>query len=88
VVEIFGPGKEDSERGDALRVGIAVYCAHCGRRKKPRGRSAPFGVQYCDYDCYGYNREPQVGSLWPGETEQDFGYPIGSEGTREETRHE
>jgi hypothetical protein len=33
--------------------------------------------------CPGYNDDPQAGDLWPGETEEEFGYPIGPCGTRE-----
>jgi hypothetical protein len=66
-----------------MKVGIAIYCATCGNRKKPRGRSAPIGLCMCDYECKGYDQEPLVGDLWPGETEEQFGYPCGSDGTRE-----
>jgi rubredoxin len=38
----------------------------------------------CDGECNGYREEPYAGSLWPGETEEDFGYPISADGTREE----
>jgi len=33
--------------------------------------------------CEGYDRDPKVGSLFPGESEQDFGYPVSSNGTKE-----
>jgi len=36
---------------------------------------------YCDRECPGYYAEPHVGSLWPGETDADFGYPCGDDGT-------
>lgn len=65
------------------RVGIAVDCTTCGQRKKPRGRSAPLGAYLCDMDCQGYFEEPQSGSLWPGETSEEFGYPVGQIGTAE-----
>lgn len=61
--------------------GIAVTCATCGRRKKPVGRSAPIGLSLCDYDCEGFYRSPRSGSLWPGESEADFGYPVANVGT-------
>ncbi len=64
-----------------MRVGIRVECAVCGREKCPVGRSAPVGECLCDHDCEGYRQEPFVGSLWPGETEEEFGFQIGSDGT-------
>jgi hypothetical protein len=64
-----------------MRVGVTVYCSQCGQRKQPRGRSAPMGAAYCDSECPGYNQEPRVGDLWPGETEEDFGYPCSNWGT-------
>jgi hypothetical protein len=56
--------------------GAAVFCAECGQRKKPAGRSAPMEMagSLCDDDCPGYRKEPRVGHLWPGETCDDFGY--------------
>ena len=66
-----------------MKVGVTVYCAKCGQQKKPRGRSAPIGAIYCDHDCAGYSQEPRVGDLWPGESEEDFGYPCANWGTRE-----
>lgn len=68
-----------------MRVGIAVECTACHRRKKPRGRSAPIAMAngLCDFECPGYDTEPFVGDLWPGETEKEFGYPVSSAGTRE-----
>jgi hypothetical protein len=50
--------------------------------KKPIGRSAPFNASYCDNDCEGYRKPPYPGSLWPGETEEDFGYKISDDGTK------
>ena len=64
------------------RMGIPVKCAVCGQTKKPVGRSAPFGWDSCDDRCKGYRQAPYPGSLWPGETEDDFGYPIGDAGTK------
>jgi len=40
------------------------------------------GNAYCDRDCAGYYEAPHVGSLWPGETDADFGYPCGDDGTK------
>jgi hypothetical protein len=37
----------------------------------------------CDFECKGYDLDPKVGDLWPGETEEEFGYPVRSDGTRE-----
>jgi hypothetical protein len=51
--------------------------------KKPIGRAAPNGRHYCDHECKGYQQEPYVGSLWPGETEEEFGFPISDDGTEE-----
>ena len=62
-------------------VGVAVRCAVCGQRKAPRGRSAPMAASYCDWECDGYAKEPSVGSLWPGESEADFGYAVSDVGT-------
>jgi hypothetical protein len=68
-----------------MKIGIYIACAHCGRQKCPRGRSAPAVMVMCDGSgrCPGYDREPHVGDLWPGETELDFGYPVRSQGTKE-----
>lgn len=79
-----------------MKTGIMVKCTTCHRQKKPRGRSAPIGLYMCEpidllalncnrpFDgCLGYNQEPKVGWLWPGETEEDFGYPCPDDGTKE-----
>lgn len=67
-----------------MRVGIRVTCATCGYVKLPIGRSAPLDYYGCNgHDCPGYFDEPHPGSLWPGETAADFGYPIGVHGTEE-----
>ncbi len=57
-------------------VGVAVECAVCGLRKKPVGRSAPLEIasSLCDHECQGYLQEPHPGSLWPGETREEFGF--------------
>lgn len=56
------------------KVGIRVTCAKCGYTKKPNGRSAPICPVFCDGDCDGYWEPPHVDSLWPGESEADFGF--------------
>lgn len=61
--------------------GIRVNCAKCGLMKQPRGRSAPFEMSYCNGDCPGYDEAPRSGDLWPGESEADFGYQAGNDGT-------
>ena len=73
------------------KIGIAVTCAVCGLTKKPVGRDASLGSYLCQPirgdlpgGCEGYYQEPHIGSLWPGESEADFGYPVGDAGTREE----
>ncbi len=70
------------------RKGIAVTCAVCNLRKKPVGRSAPHEManSLCDHECSGYYLMPLVGSLWPGESEEDFGYPVSPWGTTDDKR--
>ena len=73
------------EQPRALRddvCGVEVECVVCRRTKKPRGRSAPMQMSMCDHECSGYYQDPQAGSLWPGESEADFGYPVGDVGIR------
>ena len=67
-----------------MKIGIRVYCARCDRQKCPRGRSSPAVLSMCDIECPGYYEKPFVGDLWPGETEEDFGYPVREDGTKEE----
>lgn len=55
-------------------VGEAVTCTVCGSRKQPIGRSAPLDSYLCDSDCPGHRQDPWPGWLWPGETQQEFGY--------------
>ena len=62
------------------KVGVSVWCGVCGRMKKPFGRDASASSPYCTYDCTGYEKEPLPGSLWPGESEFDFGYEVGEQG--------
>lgn len=47
-----------------------AYCETCGKRKSPRGRSAPMEMRCCDWDCPGYEQDPHPGHLWPGELAQ------------------
>ena len=65
-----------------MKVGIAVYCVRCGNRKAPLGRSVALEQinSLCSYECTGYFQEPFIGSLWPGETEEEFGYQVGAHG--------
>ena len=65
-------------------VGIVVRCVTCGHIKQPHGRSAPIGAVYCFGECSGYGLDPKPGCLWPGETEDEFGYPVCSNATKEE----
>lgn len=64
------------------KIGKAVDCTVCGMQKNPVGRDAPaaFAADSCSYECKGYMQEPHPGSLWPGESQADFGYPHGWEG--------
>lgn len=66
------------------KVGVAVTCAACKLRKKPVGRSAPMEManSLCDSECVGYYAMPFPGSLWPGESEADFGFSVGNAGTK------
>lgn len=75
---------------NAVKVGISVECVVCHLEKAPRGRSVPIPMAsgLCSYDCSGYNQEPFPGSLWPNESEMDFGYPVGDAGTSEEGARE
>ena len=68
------------------KVGARPYCRLCGQSKKPVGRSAPIETIFCDDDCDGYYEYPLPGSLWPGESEFDFGYEVGQHGTLDETK--
>ena len=68
-----------------MKVGIAVTCTICGHMKKPIGRSGPLGAYYCERDtCTGYDTEPFPGSLWPNETEEEFGFGAGVHGIKEQ----
>ena len=63
------------------RRGLLVHCVVCGQMKRPIGRSGPLSVSYCNEECSGYRQPPYVGSLWPGETAEEFGYPVSEDGT-------
>ena len=65
---------------DQTKIGVEVKCDACGRTKAPIGRSVPMGMSMCDDDCAGYRQGVRSGSLWPGESEAEFGYPAGSDG--------
>lgn len=64
-----------------VRVGVEVRCATCGQVKQPVGRSAALADYGCNDDCPGYREEPRPGSLWPGERSDEFGYPVGEDGS-------
>jgi hypothetical protein len=69
-----------------MKVGIPVHCTVCKRTKAPHGRSVPPPLHdsMCTFDqCIGYGQDPLIGDLWPGETEEEFGFPVSSAGTRE-----
>lgn len=63
------------------KIGIRVSCQICGRAKQPVGRSAPMQSDFCDFECYGYSLLPNIGSLWPGESEADFGFHVADTAT-------
>ena len=62
------------------KVGARLYCVVCRLHKKPIGRYAPTEMLHCSDGCNGYHQEPLPGSLWPGESEFDFGYKVGEQG--------
>ena len=62
------------------KFGVAVYCTVCGAMKNPIGRDGGYWGNYCSMECPGYNKPPYAGSLWPGESEEEFGYPAGMSG--------
>ena len=72
---------ERIQKLDPNKFGVLVHCAECGHTKNPLGRSAPIGMYMCDSDCPGYRKEPYAGQLWPEESEADFGYLVGNDGT-------
>jgi hypothetical protein len=69
-----------------MKIGVAVECPHCHRTKAPRGRSiSPLTYEsYCNRDeCPYYWDDPKPGDLFPGETEEQFGFPCSVNATRE-----
>jgi hypothetical protein len=76
-------GNKSTPTLSATRKGIVVECESCGLEKKPVGRSAPLEMYLCNQDCPGYYNDPKPGSLWPGESEEDFGYLVSTVGTTE-----
>ena len=75
-----------------MRVGIEVRCSVCGKPKAPHGRSLPIPEhrQWCEANflnqalqCPGYYADPQSGCLFPGETEDDYGYECCNNATEE-----
>ena len=73
-----------STKLDPLKIGVRCRCSVCGNTKKPVGRSAPMDSYYCDNDCEGYLGLPYPGSLWPGESEADFGYHVSTTSTNQD----
>ena len=65
------------------KTGVAVKCCECGLTKKPVGRDVPLepGGWCHGYVCRGYYLEPHPGSLWPGESEEDYGKLVDDTGT-------
>ncbi len=86
----FGPGdhgyshcdQHGSPRLDPTKFGVRVSCTVCGHTKQPLGRSAPAMAYHCNSECNGYYLDPQVGSLWPDESEVDFGFWVGDLGVQ------
>ena len=69
----------------ATKVGIEVYCTKCRRPKAPRGRSVSpvMWNSMCTNDqCGAYYDDPKPGSLWFGETDEDFGFPCEDSATK------
>jgi len=65
------------------KLGIRVECTKCGRAKTPVGRSDPHAAFLCNVECSGYWESPFPGPLFPGESEEEFGFPVGFNGTKE-----
>ena len=65
------------------KFGIVNICMVCAMEKAPRGRSIPVPLSdaLCTSNCAGYYADPRPGSLWPHESEADFGYPVSDAGT-------
>ena len=56
-----------------MEMGKTVISVVCGRIKKPIGRDS-MNNGLCDSDCKGYMLDPYQGHLWPGETQEEYGY--------------
>lgn len=72
-----------------MKRGIGVECVVCYRRKAPRGRSVTVEMadSLCSHgNCSGYWASPYPGDLWPGETEEEFGYPVSPNATEHITK--
>ena len=84
-VEKRMPTAREHEALSRTKVGVRVACFTCGLTKKPVGRDAPMAAAdaYCNHECPGYRDGPRAGSLWPGESEYDFGYAVDGTGTEE-----
>ena len=65
-------------------VGVYVKCKTCGRQKQPVGRGTYTNL--CDAGCPGYRKDPKPGSLWPGESETQYGHTAGNDGITERRR--
>jgi len=64
-------------REEILRAaGTRVTCVVCGLTKAPTGRSVSPAMagSFCDRACPGWECRPLPGSLWPGETREEFGF--------------
>jgi hypothetical protein len=70
-----------------MKIGISVTCPKCLLTKAPRGRSVSMDTygSYCNRDiCPYYWDDPKPGDLFPGETEQEFGYTVSANAIREQ----
>lgn len=50
IVDLFEALKKSLE-GSGPRVGRLVHCDQCGKQKKPIGRDAAPGADFCDHEC-------------------------------------
>ena len=72
---------------EPVRVGIAVACTVCGQRKAPTRTVGPTRHVSVRSRLSRVSTGPlSAGSLWPGETSDEFGYPVGPDGTVERAR--
>lgn len=79
--ESASPAVRAPREPEATKMGIRVFCTVCDLTKKPIGRAGPLGAEYCTDACRGYRMEPFPGSLWPGETDAEFGFPCNDDAT-------